>query len=498
MVCGKSIIHSLLILGFFLESFAGLLAVNIPNACKLDNGQQIFNKNDAYRGYKLKTPSQISGTPGSPCVFTVEASRLLHHRAIQLSIDSNKEGITGEGKIPKGLNTGKMTLQIPASVKGSTLDLTLQGNDGVMKAQKYSFRLQIKSDPFIFGLTVEYPNGDETQGLKMEAQLEALRQLQCKNLMTRLVFHVDWEDEADPSKPQKIKDNAEDYLAATRKYAKIGNIMGCFLDSDEMGSLTIDQVRARAKNYIATMGDLVSVWEVGNEINGDWLGASENPAENKKPKPSMNPQWLSRVPLAKSYEIYREVKLAKKKTALTLYFARDFAKTGDEKGSDNKVGFDMMRWVRDQIPESMREGLDYVLVSYYESENENGIMKKPEMDAIFRELRSIFKNAKLGFGECGYPNPDEETPSDPSPKPPPTPSPTPIPKPPKNNHIPADPKLRAELLKRYYSYRPPGSVSGYIGGCFYWNFGETMVAPGPIKYPYQGTDDWKALKALMK
>ena len=32
------------------------------------------------------------------------------------------------------------------------------------------------------------------------------------------------------------------------------------------------QVRTRAERFVKTFGSQVDVWEVGNELNGEWLG----------------------------------------------------------------------------------------------------------------------------------------------------------------------------------------------------------------------------------
>ena len=75
------------------------------------------------------------------------------------------------------------------------------------------------------------------------------------------------------------------------------------------------------------------------------------------------------------------------KTALTLYYNQDCWDNSDHK---------MFAWAEANIPEYMKQGLYYVLVSYYEDDC-NGI--RPDRKSVFQHLGNMFPKSKIGFGE---------------------------------------------------------------------------------------------------
>lgn len=206
-----------------------------------------------------------------------------------------------------------------------------------------------------------------------------------------------------------------DYVASISAISRVADVMGQPLDSSDMSRLGPAGVRARIDQYIAALGDTVSVWEVGNEVNGNWVGPD---------------------PMAKVEAMFDAAKSAGRRTALTLYYE-----------NPPTPGFAMIPWVDEHIPEGhrMRSGLDYVLVSYYDDQNAGHQLTQPEMDAIFTALARRFPNARLGLGEFGW-----------------------------GKSIPTADVERAALIRRFYGYRVP-SVPSYIGGGFYWHFRQTMA-----------------------
>jgi hypothetical protein len=149
--------------------------------------------------------------------------------------------------------------------------------------------------------------------------------------------------------------------------------MGELLDSFYMPNVTIAAYRARAREYVSTLGPLVSIWEVGNEVNGEWLGTT--------------PDVVAKITAA-----HAEVKAVGGKTALTLYY---------NDGCWARRENEMFAWVDANLPASLREDLDYVWVSFYEDDC-NGI--QPDWTTVFRRLGDRFPRSALGFGECGTAN----------------------------------------------------------------------------------------------
>lgn len=205
--------------------------------------------------------------------------------------------------------------------------------------------------------------------------------------------------------------NAASYVSCVQELSAVANVMGLLMDSSYMPNLTLAQVQARVAEYVSALQSHVSIWEVGNEINGNWLGTGVVP---------------------KVQAMYDAVKAAGKLTACTFYYENPAT-----------PGFDMLPWIDENIPGTMRTGLDYVLVSYYEDQNGGHQLSQSELDAIFGGLATRFPNAKVGFGECGWPKP------------------------------PTDQATRIALYQRFYNYKVP-SVPAYIGGCFLWNWAELL------------------------
>lgn len=213
---------------------------------------------------------------------------------------------------------------------------------------------------------------------------------------------------------------AAHYAASIKAIHNCADIMGLLVDSSDMKQTDLPTVQKRVLDYITNLNLWVSIWEIGNEVNGNWLGDS----------PSV---------VAKIEAMYDSTKMSvKAKTALTLYY-----------GKIPVPGTDMFEWIDQYLPvgHRMRTGLDYVLVSYYEDQNNGYQLTCADIDYIFSGLSNRFPNSKLGFGECGW-----------------------------GNTAPQDPNQRIALYRRFYNYTCP-YVPAFIGGNFFWEFRQRMVPP---------------------
>jgi len=166
---------------------------------------------------------------------------------------------------------------------------------------------------------------------------------------------------------------ASTYVNAVNQIHPVSFIMGELLDSYYMGQYNLSQYTSRAYEYLNALGGTVDIWEVGNEINGEWLGST--------------PDVVAKMDTA--YHIF---KAAGKKTALTLYYNKDCWSNPQN---------EMFRWAVNNVPLHMKTGLDYVFVSYYEDDC-NGLVLNWQQ--VIDSLGKIFPNAKLGIGECGTVN----------------------------------------------------------------------------------------------
>lgn len=160
------------------------------------------------------------------------------------------------------------------------------------------------------------------------------------------------------------------YRNAAVAINKVSYVMGEILDSFYVNTLTVPGYIDRTNQYLNALSDVVDIWEIGNEINGEWLGNNADV-------------------VAKMTGAYDLVKAQNKTAALTLYYNKDcWSRKSNE----------MFTWANANIPTRMKQGLDYVLISYYEADCNN---LKPDWPTVFRQLAVMFPNSKIGFGEIG-------------------------------------------------------------------------------------------------
>ena len=253
--------------------------------------------------------------------------------------------------------------------------------------------------PFAIRARGEKPLPDFIKGVTLDSiadlkdSLDALESLGTP-VVTRLVF-----DEWMP---------ASFYEDAVTRLSEKSFVMGEILDSNYVKQYSVKQYKARIREYIKTLGTKVDLWEVGNEINGEWLGKSQ-------------------TVIAKITSAYDEVKKAGLKTALTLYYNPDCWEKPEN---------EMFLWAEQNIPSRIKQGLDYVWVSYYEDDC-NGY--QPDWVEVMSRLGKLFPESKFGIGECGT----------------------------------SDPRKKEDFIKKYYAIHP--DVPRFVGGYFWWYFKADMV-----------------------
>lgn len=263
----------------------------------------------------------------------------------------------------------------------------------------------------IFGVTVD-DLGDQP------AVLASLRALP-RRAWVRVVFDVDPNHPTDPAP----------YIGKVGDVAEVGNVLGELVDSSDIRRLTILETKTRAVSYVRALRSAVSVWEIGNEVNGNWTGARALVARK----------------VQASYAVVRQFGV---RTALTLY---ENAGCGDGPRELSPIA-----WSKRYLPASLRDGLAYVLLSYYEAQCRGLRPGATAWTRRFVALHRLFPNALLGFGEIGLPEPaTSSTRGD-----------------------------AASLISYYYGLRIP--LRYYIGGGFYWYFAEDMV-------PWRHSPLWHAL-----
>jgi len=203
------------------------------------------------------------------------------------------------------------------------------------------------------------------------------------------------------------------YVSLFQAIHDVAYIMACPCDSDYMISYTtVAAYQKRFSDSVAALGAYVDLWEIANEVNGEgWLGTDEQFIANKM------------------YAAYTYIHGLGLKTVLTPYEFRP----GDQ-------SMTMEAWLQQYVPADMKQGVDYVMVSYYEDDNGG---YQPDWPTVFGSLHSLFPNSKLGFGECG------------------------------NTASSATVSSKIAMASHYYSM--PKYLPSYVGGYFWWYWAEDCV-----------------------
>lgn len=324
-----------------------------------------------------------------------------------------------------------------------------------------------KIDEPIFGITTdtlpEPEDGEEFK--KLTDTIDAIGLRGGRKPMIRV--NIDYDD----------KDKLKHYVDSIEKLKSHASIMVNLSDSHDMYNYsTVDEFRLLVRTYLENLGQDVAVWEIGNEVNGEWVGWKTDGDGNviidgkKIPFDKMDEKLLQhkrefvRDQIDGAYQEIAAYEKAKKKDlkiALTLYYNDD----GTGHKCWEKSEYEMFNWTTNYVNADLKRDLDYVFISFYEDKKDCPILsKKPKTDTltwirIFKHLGTVFTSddagkGKLGFGEfapqchdCGD-----------------------------RSCCQADKK---EFITRYYSTYHKGIVAAnipkYVGGFFYWYFYQDMV-----------------------
>jgi hypothetical protein len=250
--------------------------------------------------------------------------------------------------------------------------------------------------PSVFGVTITDPWAAESSTAVLTA-LDGLRRSGGRLPTARVVF-----DEG-VDRVFRSGGTAADYVAPVRAIGAHARVMGELLDSYYVPDYTVAQLRRRACEYRATLGHLVDVWEVGNEVNGEWLLASGEAQTVVVDK-------IVAVVQVFEADATRFAQLCPGFTRRTDERPFELALTAYGNGTTSSAtscwarsAHQMESWLARHFGAggrgaAVRDSFDYVWVSYYEDDCEN---LQPNWPAVFDRLGTIFPVARLGFGECG-------------------------------------------------------------------------------------------------
>jgi hypothetical protein len=225
--------------------------------------------------------------------------------------------------------------------------------------------------------------------------------------------------------------SASQYYPALVKLHTVAYVMGEIMDSYYFPT-DINTYTARTKELVYGLNGTVDVWEIANEINGEWL--RQDPSGDNATVNAEETAIGQMVAAASSI-----VKGVGGKTAVTLYY------NDDSKGNNcwEKPQDYWKTWPTSFLPSSVRQSADYVLFSYYPYQDCPGL--SPSWNADFSALESIFPNAKVGFGEIG------------------------------TSSTSAPSSVQTGLIKTYYPMVNSFNDPKFVGGFFWWYYAEEMV-----------------------
>jgi len=254
------------------------------------------------------------------------------------------------------------------------------------------------ADDRVFGVTVADPWVADAPDCDLNDKLDGLIGPGGRRPTARVVF-----DEGIDQIFLSGGLDASVYVGLVGNIAPHAIVMGELLDSLYVVDYDLDQYRLRACEYRATLGHLVDIWEIGNEVNGEWLGDGvlEKLAAAAEVFAADNVAFESACPGFAVQPDERPFRIA-----LTFYYNGPYdggIATADNCWSEASHAMDY--WLDDGFAaegsigtEQIAPVLDLVLVSYYE-DGCDGI--QPEWQPVFDHLGTVFPAAALGFGECG-------------------------------------------------------------------------------------------------
>jgi hypothetical protein len=226
-------------------------------------------------------------------------------------------------------------------------------------------------------------------------------------LTTRIVF--------DPGEPPSS------YTAVIDALRPYSYLMGEIVDSSSMKHYSLSAYHARTAKYLDAFAGKIDIWEIGNEVNGEWTGSSADVA-------------------AKISDAFDQVKARGLRTALTLYY---------NPNCWDSPAHEMFTWARQWLPSRIMQRVGTLLISYYEQDCNGFAPSGAQWQTVFNRLHVAFPNSRLGFGETG------------------------------TTEANAALALKTSIMKRYYGLTIHGD--NYIGGYFWWYYAENLLPPTQSK-----------------
>lgn len=238
-----------------------------------------------------------------------------------------------------------------------------------------------------------------------------------------------------------------DYSSAIDSLRGTSYIMGEILDSTAVKNTSLASYTQRTQNFVNTFGKKIDIYEIGNELNGEWVGT---PAT-----------ILPKVQAA--YDVVEKDNASLNlQSAITL----NYWPSSDcySNNWEQTIPF------AQSLSSDIKNGVDYVFLSFYETAcDPRATLTNQDFTDIFNQLKTIFPHAKIGMGEIGAQG--------------------------TSDGLPSDPTLaqKQQIANRYYGMHSSLKTAlgpRYVGGYFWWYYQQDAV-------PYNKTNSlWPTLEQL--
>jgi hypothetical protein len=360
---------------------------------------------------------------------------------------------------------------LPAYFNGITLDAvqiltTKEPLSAEQQKARDALRNALEGLPIITVVRVVFDK--DTRPSEYSESLNYLRSLKLKNGKRKIYIMGELLD--------------SDFLARYRWDCNKGD--GC--TKDETEEAKFHDYKTRINTYLKALDAQVDIWEVGNEVNGEWADEGcvkksdggcfsdtkeETDEDGNKGKSKPNPSNTAK----KIEYAIKEVIKKKKPIALTLIHQPECT-TWDKNT--------MFAWATANLRSRInRYKIDYLLISYYEDNCDNGEQTiEPEISPTgeeirkfadkekdqrqrniywtktFNQLQNLFSSVEhVGFGEVGYSSDMKTCVDD------------------EISYCKDGNKAgsKLDLLNRYYGMQVTNPK--YIGGHFWWTAQEDII-----------------------
>lgn len=223
--------------------------------------------------------------------------------------------------------------------------------------------------------------------------------------------------------------------------------MGEILDSTALKSTSVDAYRQRTRDYVNRFGNQIDIYEIGNELNGEWVGT---------------PTDINAKVQAAYDVVEKENAGLGLRSAVTLnYWPSSDCYAQPWENTDTFAA---------QMPTEVRHGVDYVFLSFYETAcDPRAYPTDAQFTAQMTRLHTLFPNARIGIGEIGAQG--------------------------KDDGLPTNPTLteKQRIATRYYGLQPAAKAAlgdTYVGGYFWWYYYQDAVTTTPT------TSLWPTLNTI--